>query len=482
MKKQSALHLAGAVIAPLLAFQFQAHAGPAAPPPSALTAPAQGATEAVDLLERLRALPGVVSVVEGRTRIPGTRFFTLRFDQPVDHAHPEGQRFRQRVTLLHRSESRPVVLYSSGYNIPSVAFQTEPTYLFQANQLTVEHRYFWPSVPERLEWEHLNIRQAAADHHRIIQSFKGLYGSSWLTSGASKGGMTSVYHRYFYPDDVQATLPYVAPSSKGPADVRYIDFVAHAGNDPDCNERLRTFQKTALQRRDELLPLVDSTYAPQGITFHTLGRERAFEFAVVESSFYFWQYGDASNCATIPAPDAPAGELFDFLSYHADIGFNFGDDALDFFAPYYYQAATELGAPRYDERHLHGLLRFPREDRPALYTPVGVEKRFDHALMPQVERWVRTQGSHLLFMYGENDPWSTNAFEVRERNDSLRFFVPAGNHLSLLYMLPAAEQKRALDALERWMGVPIIRYPTAGLRPGEALPFSYDLPEERGMR
>jgi hypothetical protein len=477
--------LAGAVIAPLLALQLQAHAAPPSatePTTPAVTTQAQAPAEAVDLLERLRALPGVVSVVEGPTRIRGTRFFVLQFDQPVDHAHPEGQRFRQRVTLLHRSEARPVVLYSTGYNIPGGAFQTEPTYLFQANQLTVEHRYFWPSVPETLEWEHLNIRQAAADHHRIVQSFKGLYGAKWLSSGGSKGGMTSVFHRYFYPDDVDVTLPYVAPSSKGPADVHYIDFVAQAGDDPACNERLRTFQKAALQRRGELLPLVDGTYASQGITFDILGRERAFEFAVVESSYYFWQYGNAAQCATIPAPDAPATELFDFLSYHADLGFNFGDEALDFFAPYYYQAATELGAPRYDERHLHGLLRFPREDRPAVYAPLGVEKRFDHSAMPQVERWVRTEGERLLFLYGENDPWSANAYEVREQNDSFRFFVPAGNHGSYLYMLPVAEQTLALDKLEQWMGVRIIRYPTVGLLPGAELPFEQNLPEERGMR
>jgi hypothetical protein len=482
MKKPRPLHLAGALIAPLLASQALAHAEPASPPPSAVTVQTEAAAEAVDVLERLRALPGVVSVVEGPTRIRGTRFFTLQFDQPVDHAHPEGQRFRQRVTLLHRSESRPVVLYSTGYNIPGVSFQTEPTYLLQANQLTVEHRYFWPSVPETLEWEHLTIRQAAADHHRIIQSLKGLYGAKWLSSGASKGGMTSVYHRYFYPDDVDVTLPYVAPSSKGPADVHYIDFVAQAGEDPTCNERLRTFQRAALQRRDELLPLVDSTYAPQGITFHALGKERAFEFAVVESPFYFWQYSDASHCATIPAPDAPAGELFAFLAYHADIGFNFGDPGLDFFAAYYYQAATELGAPRYDERHLHGLLRFPREDRPASYPPLGVEKHFDHSAMPQVERWVRTEGERLLFMYGGNDPWSTNAFEVRERNDSFRFFVPGGNHSVFIYMLPVAEQRLALDKLEQWMGVRVIRYPTVGLLPGAELPFVQNLPEERGLR
>ena len=41
--------------------------------------------------------------------------------------------------------------------------------------------------------------------------------------------MTSVYHRRFYPDDVDATVAYVAPISFGAPDDRYIDFLANVG-------------------------------------------------------------------------------------------------------------------------------------------------------------------------------------------------------------------------------------------------------------
>jgi hypothetical protein len=380
--------------------------------------------------------------------------------QPVDHAHPDGLRYLQAVTLLHRSESAPMVLDNAGHDIP-VPYsprQGELTYLLQGNQLTLEHRFFSPFFsPGPIRPELLNIQQAAADDHLIVETFKQLYTGKWVSTGASKGGMASVYHRYLYPDDVDATVPYVAPSSKGPADARYVEFTAHAGNAPACNEALRSLQQAALQRRDELLPLMT------GATFDTLGKERAFEFAVVEAPSAFWQYSDASHCPAIPAPDAPASELFAFLDSVVGVGSTFGDAGLQRHAPYYFQAATELGAPRYDERHLHGLLRYPREDRPAHYPPLDVEKTFDHSLMPQVERWVRTDGQHLLFLYGENDPWSAGAYEVRENNDSFRFFVPGGNHRASLLQLPEPQRSFALDTLEQWMGVPVRRdFPADG--------------------
>lgn len=452
MKTRSSL-LAAALIAPLLAPLSQALADtPASPTPAVST---QATAEDEDISFKLAKLPNYLLFSDFGSLIPGTRLFLFIMLRPADHANPGTSGYMQIVTLLHRSESAPMVLSLEGHGIPSFsgAHQLEPTYLLQANQLNIEHRYYGPSAAydPPIDRNLLNIQQAAADDHLIIEAFKSIYQGKWVSTGASKGGMASVYHRYFYPDDVDATIPYVAPSSKGPDDARYVDFVAHAGNAPACNEALRTFQRAALLRRDELLPLMT------GATFDTLGKERAFEFAVVEAPSAFWQYSDASHCATIPTPDAPASELYAFLDSTVGVGSTLGDAALQKYAPYYFQAATELGAPRYDERHLHGLLRYPREDQPATYPPLGVEKTFDHSLMPQVERWVRTNGQRMLFVYGENDPWSAGAYEVREANDSFRFFVPGGNHRASLLQLPEPQRSFALDKLEQWMGVPVRR-------------------------
>ena len=405
-----------------------------------------------DILVALQSIPGLTVVREGTTRVPGARFFVLSYDQPADHKNPQGQRFQQRLTLLHRSSQAPVVLASTGYGIGTNSGQTEPTALLQANQLLVEHRFFGPSTPQPANWEHLTLQQAAADHHRIVSAFKSLYGGKWVSTGASKGGMTSVYHRALYPNDVDATVAYVAPSSHGPQDPRYVQFLSRVG-DAACRERIQDFQRDMLSRREELVPQMAAAITAQGLTYDLIGMDRGFEFMVLELPFSFWQYGDPAECPSIPAPGASADEVLAALEYV--VGYSYLSDAsLNYYAAYNFQAGTQLGSYRSDERHLHGLLKYPRQYAPANQVPFPIESYgFDHFAMPLVEAWVKTRGERMLFIYGQLDPWSTNAFDVRERNDSYRFYVPGGNHGSFIFQLPEADRAVALERLSTWMGL-----------------------------
>ncbi len=73
--------------------------------------------------------------------------------------------------------------------------------------------------------------------------------------------------------------------------------------------------------------------------------------------------------------------------------------------------------------------------------------------MPDVAGWVSTSGQRLLFVYGENDPWSTRPFAPGAANDSFRYFVPAGNHGASITQLPAGDRASAIAAVRRWAGL-----------------------------
>ena len=409
------------------------------------------ATDPAVLLAQIQALPGVASASQGVSPIPGTFFYRINFVQPVDHANPAGPSFLQRVTLLHRDQALPVVLVTDGYGTPNGATQQEITARLQTNQIRVEHRFFQPSAPASMDWSKLDIAQAAADLHAVIGSFKGLYAARWLSTGASKCGMTSVYLRYFYPDDVDATVPYVAPSSQGDYDGRYVQFLSRVGP-ADCRAALRSFQELALDRRQQVQAL-----SPGG-SFSALGRDRAYEFAVVETPFAFWQYQNADLCPYIPGAAASDQDILDFLN--AIVGLDFYDDpTLEYYAPYFYQAATQLGGPRIDERSFGGRLLYPRQDVPENYPPLDVSKRFDNSVMPRIRQWVQARGSRMLFIYGENDPWSTNPYEPSARNDAWRLYVRGlgGNHGASIGRLSPEDRDFALAKLREWLGLPALR-------------------------
>ncbi|MGE6756767.1 S28 family serine protease [Corallococcus interemptor] len=454
-------------------------------PPSAPAVQAQSQTQdtAPDILARLQAIPGLTVVQERPVPVPGIRFFVLNYDQPADHLKPNGTRFQQRMTLLYRSAELPMVLASTGYGISTSPAQFEPTYLLQSNQLLVEHRFFTPSIPQPADWKLLGIEQAAADHHRVVQAFKPLFPGKWISTGASKGGMTSLYHRAFFPRDVDATVAYVAPNSYGQQDPRYVKFLSKLGT-PECRESIKTFQREVLERRAEVEPLFQATGAAYGRTYDFLGVDKALEFITVELPFAFWQYGNASRCDEIPPPGGPAQALVDFLD--EVVGVTYTSDAdLDYYAPYDFQAATQLGSYASEESHLRGVQRYPGAYAPRALVPFDMRPYpFNPFAMPLVEGWVKAFGERILLVYGENDPWSTGAFSVSARNDSYRFFQPGGNHGSYIQALPEADQALALERLRTWAGLPAESAGAMSLRVQSAkasteLPFTTGVVDRR---
>ena len=408
-----------------------------------------GGAAAVDILEALEAIEGM-TVVEQESPVGGTRSFSLEYDQPANHGDPDGPRFQQRLTLLHRSVDAPTVLYSSGYHLDDQP--SEITEILEANQLSVEHRFFSPSSPEPPTWADLTIEQSATDYHRIVTALKPIYERRWISTGHSKGGMTSVYFRRFFPDDVDATVAYVAPHSLGENDDRYPAFLDTVGDDV-CHARLEAFQREVLLRRPAMLALLQDSADQRGVTFDFLGLEMALEHAAIEAGWGFWQFGGEAACPLIPDSSAVDDEIFQGLEQLAYPSYFFSDEGLQRYLPYYYQAATELGYAAPDEAHLLDLLQFPGTDIPPTYVPAGVPVAFDPGAMPDISGWLGSEGSALMFIYGEDDPWSGGAFDITGAEDSYRFIVPGGNHGALIANLPEPDRTQALEALGGWSGV-----------------------------
>ncbi|KYF67219.1 S28 family serine protease [Sorangium cellulosum] len=418
-----------------------------------------------DLLDQLRDLEGL-TVSEEESSIPGTRYFVMELDQPADHADPDGVRFQQRVVLHHRDRAAPVVLVTEGYEIyPEVQWLEEPTELLAANQIRVEHRFFTPSRPEPGDWSLLTIEQAAADVHRVIASIRPLYDGRWISTGTSKGGMTSVYHRRFYPADVDGTVAYVAPHSAGVSDPRYVDFVAERG-DPACREALQRFQREVLLRRPAMVDAMEADAEERGVTYDLLGADRALDVAVIESVFSLWQYRDSSFCQRVPTAASDDGDVWAFLD-EANAPHLWSDPWLLNVEPYHWQAAAELGYPGFAEAHLADLLLYPGANVPTSFvqprpdsTPV-----FDPGAMQDVSGWLTAEGERFLFIYGENDPYTAAAFDVGAARDSHRFIAPGGTHGAVILALAPADQALALGALAAWTGVTPSRPSEAALRP-----------------
>lgn len=416
---------------------------------------AAAAAAHADIVDELRTIPGLTVVAE----LPGlgadTRFFQLTYTQPVNHLDPSRGSFEQRLTLLHRSESAPTVAYTGGYGLRQTPFRAEPTLLVDGNQLAIEQRFFDASRPEPADYGDLDIYQAASDHHRIFEALRPLYTGRWLSSGASKGGRVTVYHRRFFEGDVDGSVVYVAPNDVDNDVDRYAEYLEQVGN-ADCRERLHAVQRAALERRDDIVPVIEQVASEVGVTFELVGSvDRAFEVSIVELSWTFWQYYLESDCAIVPDADASVADLVGFIGEVMGLT-SLSDDNVLPFVPASYQAGTQTGYPDVTsiEAPIRDLLRYPGFDVPRNFVPADIPMEYDPFAMADIDRWVKEQGSRLLFVYGANDPWTAEPFEPGPgTTDSYWYTVPGSNHGANVRQLADAERLEAIDTIRGWAGL-----------------------------
>ncbi|MEU2061819.1 S28 family serine protease [Streptomyces sp. NPDC013455] len=411
-------------------------------------------SEPTDIKDRLLSIPGMSLIQE--KPYPGYRYFVLNYTQPVDHRHPDRGTFQQRITVLHKDTSRPTVFYTSGYNVSTTPSRREPTQIVDGNQVSLEYRYFTPSRPAPADWSKLDIWQAASDQHRVFRALKQVYSANWLATGGSKGGMTATYYERFYPRDMDGVVAYVAPNDVvNEEDSAYDRFFARVGT-KECRDRLNAVQREALVRRAALEKKYAAYAAENGYTFTTIGSlDKAYEAVVLDYVWGFWQYSLLKDCASVPADAATATDEEIWNSVDTISGFSaYTDQGLETYTPYYYQAGTQLGAPTIHFPHIEkGLVRYGYQP-PRNFVPRSIPMRFQPQAMRDVDTWVRHHATHMLFVYGQNDPWGSERFRLGTgARDSYVFTAPGANHGANVAGLVPDEKSRATAAVLQWAGL-----------------------------
>jgi len=427
---------------------------PAEQPDAAM--PVAATCDEANLVATLRALPHVTNVLEedcGQYVEGDVRCFGIAFEQPVQHATP-GARFEQRLFLMHRGCDRPTLVADWGYSNDSF-FDDELAVLYRANALWVEHRFQGTSLPAEADWDWtaLTIKNGAADMHEIVSAFRTHYGEHFVSTGASKGGITATYHHYLYPDDLDGAIPYVAPASRSPIDSAYQTYLST--NYPPCAQQLRDAQVAALGTRRAMMIQRLATIAPDYENLMLEAMTASFDWS-------FWQYYGVGYCSYVPTASSTDDTFFNFFyqfsgfgEVAAPVGGN--NDELSWGA-LYYEWLTEQGFALQIGDHVRPLVTEPytlatMEDNFHEMFPDVTLPAYDGAITHAVRTWARESAEDLLLVYGQYDPWSGGAMDAPERPTSARFFVPNATHGAQLLKLGATERAAALAHATRLFGV-----------------------------
>ncbi len=403
----------------------------------------------LQIVEQLNAVDSF-KTIKGDTSFQVT--YELWFQQPVDHNNPELGTFPQKVIYSHKDFNRPVVVVLEGYAVYSNG-QSELCRLLDANQITIEHRFFDESRPvDSIPWSQLTVANAAADQHKVIQAFRPWYKEKWVSTGISKGGQATIFHRSMYPKDVDASVPYVAPLNFSATDERVQLFLDTVGTAP-CREKIHDFQVELLKRKQELMPLF-KTEAQKNDWSFKMGLDSAYDLAVFEYSFALWQWV-ANDCESIPSLNASDKEIFDYWKTYTGFSF-FEQNSIEPTLPFFFQGMTEIGMYGYDADEfkdytdMEGMVDF------SWTLPGGYEHvKFKPETMQQVDQWLKSEGNNMLYLYGGQDAWSATAAEPGSNTNAVRLFNPGKNHGTRIRNFPAPLKDSIYSVLEEWVGVEI---------------------------
>lgn len=377
--------------------------------------------------------------------------YVTYFTQPLDHRHPEKGSFRQRVIVSHVGFDRPTVIVTEGYGAAYALrsqYREELSKLLNANMIFVEYRYFLESTPEPKDWQYLTAENSADDLHAITTAFKNIYPGKWIATGISKGGQTTLLYRTFYPDDVDISVPYVAPLCYGVEDGRHEHFL-HKVSTPENRKIIEDFQLEALKRKATLLPRFEKYCTEKNYSFRA-PIEEIYDYSVLEYSFALWQWG--TPISSIPATTASDDEIFSHLLAISEPGYFTADSPN---ASFFVQAARELGYYGYDvqpfkqylsiqssEGYLHRLM-LPEELK---------DMPFDKTLSKKITKFLKKQDPKMIFIYGQNDPWTAAGVTWLKNKKNIHVFIqPNGSHLARINTLPEKEKKEVMELIKQWL-------------------------------
>ena len=402
------------------------------------------------LEQKINAISAIKEIRPLETSEFSEKYVTY-FTQPLDHRHPEKGSFRQRVIVSHVGFDRPTVIVTEGYGAAYALrsqYREELSKLLNANMIFVEYRYFLESTPEPKDWQYLTAENSADDLHAITTAFKNIYPGKWIATGISKGGQTTLLYRTFYPDDVDISVPYVAPLCYGVEDGRHEPFL-HKVSTPENRKKIEDFQLEALKRKATLLPRFEKYCTEKNYSFRA-PIEEIYDYSVLEYSFALWQWGTPSS--SIPATTASDDEIFSHLLAISEPGYFTADSPN---ASFFVQAARELGYYGYDvqpfkqylsiqssEGYLHRLM-LPEELK---------DMPFDKTLSKKITKFLKKQDPKMIFIYGQNDPWTAAGVTWLKNKKNIHVFIqPNGSHLARISTLPEAEKAKVMELINEWL-------------------------------
>jgi len=372
--------------------------------------------------------------------------YQLILDEPLDHSDISQGTFKHYVYLSHNGFNLPTVIETEGYQ--AYLGTKEMSKILKGNQVLVEYRFYGKSRPEPIPWKYLKNDQAIEDYHNIVTRLKTLYTGKWISSGISKGGETTLIYKSKYPNDVAVAVPYVAPLINTLEDPKTTQHINSVGT-PECRAKVTRFQRLLLENRTGIIKEIQAYAIDKNMSFTKVSIEEALEYAALEFSFSFWQWG--GDCSTIPNEKSSSKELFDYMNKIVGISF-YNDQTFHRLLPSYYQHMIELGYYGFDFTPVSDLLKIVKSTSNNRFAPKNTNLTYNPNYIKEVRDYVENKGDNILYIYGEYDTWGACAPTPKAKVDALKMVLKGGSHSTRIKHFSTKNKEIIYQKLQKWLG------------------------------
>jgi hypothetical protein len=184
------------------------------------------------------------------------------------------------------------------------------------------------------------------------------------------------------------------------------------------------------------------------MSFTKVSPEEALEYAVLEFPFSFWQWG--GKCDEIPNGNADAAALFTYLNKVVGISF-YNDKTYHNLLPSYYQHMIELGYYGFDSTPVQDLIKVVKQPTNMRFAPKNVLMVYNQDYIKKVRDYVENEGDHIIYIYGEYDPWGACSRTPKPHVNALKMVLPKGSHSTRIKNFSKEDQRKIYDKLQAWL-------------------------------
>ena len=390
-------------------------------------------------------------------------YYRINVRQLINHHDIHRGFFNQQVLLGIQDATAVTVLQPEGYSIPkhynNPNFKNELTILLNANQVIIEHRYFGSSIPDSLSKKFLTYEQASNDDHFIKEKLANLFTGKWVSTGVSKSGDAALAYRFYYPNDVDATVAYGISITTEAEDPRFDDYIKGRRKTEE-GKKINEAQINLLKNKKKLLPIFQKAFEFEKQDLTNWDLETLYDYGVLDLEVSFWQYYKSLDDLKAEI-NMIVEEESKRDGFPVSMKLDTFEDRLTLFAAYmtmgliskkmtshYYQAFSEGGYYGYDETPFLQYLKL--KDYPLSIFAME-PTLFNGKLRQDEKKWTETKMEKVIFINGDNDPWAVYKIKPAKGLDNLQILVTNANHTLKLKDLPNEDYKNVILKLNKWL-------------------------------